>query len=242
MSKKKKISGECAYCGKPATTLDHVPPQGLFAKPRVGLIKVPACQECNNLASRDDEFLKRLSLTLGADRSQDAVQASQSVLRSLQYPEAQKMKEDLYGTIRPVQLPSSTGLSRLESSFKMTLDGERMGRIIRKVVRGLYFHVKGKRLPSKYLVETHVVGQEVPTAAFRENESHILAFPEIVVGDRAFTFRHIISPEDEFLSVWRLEFYGVTRYMGYTLLRDGSETTFVGLQDLPSSSATAPAP
>jgi len=238
MSKKKKISGECAYCGKPATTLDHVPPQGLFAKPRIGLIKVPACQKCNNGTSLDDEFLKRLSLNSGAERSRDAIQTSESLLRSIARPEAQRMKQGLFETIKPVNVWSTSGLLWLGKSYKMTLDGERMSRIVRKVIRGLYFHVTGKRLPPQYVVETHVVGREVPTESIRENERQILDVSETIIGDQAFSFRYVLAPQDEFLSVWRLEFYGVSRYMGYTILRQEHESTFLSLQDFPEEPAS----
>lgn len=41
----------CVYCAEaPATTTDHVPPKGFFAKGhRSDLIRVPACRTCNGL-------------------------------------------------------------------------------------------------------------------------------------------------------------------------------------------------
>ena len=60
----------CAYCGEPATTYDHVPPQCLYTRPLPSnLVTVPACAACNNGASKDDaEFRNHLSIMAGSFR------------------------------------------------------------------------------------------------------------------------------------------------------------------------------
>jgi 5-methylcytosine-specific restriction endonuclease McrA len=53
--------GECAYCGDVGIiTRDHVPPKGIFPKPRpANLITVPACSKCHSQqTSRDDEYFR----------------------------------------------------------------------------------------------------------------------------------------------------------------------------------------
>jgi len=54
----------CALCGKnTATTKDHIPPQGIYPKPRdnnINFNTVPACVECNNGSSVEDEEFKVL--------------------------------------------------------------------------------------------------------------------------------------------------------------------------------------
>ncbi len=59
----------CAYCGvREGTTADHIPPKVCFPKPRPQLITVPACEECNNCFSKEDEeFAAFLSLRVGID-------------------------------------------------------------------------------------------------------------------------------------------------------------------------------
>src|SRR5687768_334768 len=54
------IKGQkCYLCGKPATTFDHIPPKSLFPKNfQYKGIKVPACKDCNNATSKDDEYLR----------------------------------------------------------------------------------------------------------------------------------------------------------------------------------------
>lgn len=56
---------ECYFCGKPANTVEHVPPRCLFPESkdvmgydlRKNLITVPSCEEHNTKKSTDDEFL-----------------------------------------------------------------------------------------------------------------------------------------------------------------------------------------
>lgn len=56
----------CYYCGKPATSTEHVPPKALFPEQkdspegvdyRKNLFTVPSCDEHNSVKSHDDEYL-----------------------------------------------------------------------------------------------------------------------------------------------------------------------------------------
>lgn len=62
---KNLISTQCVYCvNANAETWDHVPPKGIFAADnRDDLIRVPACFNCNNSFSKDDEWLIQLVAT-----------------------------------------------------------------------------------------------------------------------------------------------------------------------------------
>jgi hypothetical protein len=56
----------CYYCGKPATSTEHVPPKALFPEQkdspegvdyRKNLFTVPSCDEHNSVKSHDDEYI-----------------------------------------------------------------------------------------------------------------------------------------------------------------------------------------
>ena len=53
---KSRPSG-CIYCGKPAETREHVPSKSLLIEPfPENLPTIPACFECNNGFSADEEY------------------------------------------------------------------------------------------------------------------------------------------------------------------------------------------
>lgn len=68
-------------------------------------------------------------------------------------------------TLSPVDLwlpaPTATEYLWAGQSLKIQIDGERLEKILKKVVRGLYFHVTGKRLPVQYGVHVHPVGNGI---------------------------------------------------------------------------------
>jgi hypothetical protein len=68
MDKNKRDRTRCAYCGAPATSVDHVPPKNLFPTDRAGLITVPACDEHNGKRSDlDERFRNYIATHIGDD-------------------------------------------------------------------------------------------------------------------------------------------------------------------------------
>jgi hypothetical protein len=64
--RRKQKHGPCAFCRKPASTRDHVPPKGLFGQPLPSnLITVPACRDCNAGAGQDDEVMQEMAVDAG---------------------------------------------------------------------------------------------------------------------------------------------------------------------------------
>lgn len=55
---------ECVYCGAAnPTTMDHIPPKGIFPPPRsANLTTVPCCEECNRSFDKDESIFERSSL------------------------------------------------------------------------------------------------------------------------------------------------------------------------------------
>jgi len=52
------INGSCIYCNAEPTTVDHIPAKVFLKRPYPkNLYVVPACKECNNKFSKDEQFL-----------------------------------------------------------------------------------------------------------------------------------------------------------------------------------------
>src|SRR5215469_15798460 len=60
---------ECYLCGGVASTIDHVPPQSLFSAVPVNIIKLAACQRCNQEASLDEEYIRAVLAAMGYAKS-----------------------------------------------------------------------------------------------------------------------------------------------------------------------------
>ncbi len=135
MSKPKKKVGMCAYCGETGlVTSDHIPPQNLLPKPKpLDLITVPCCESCRVGWSDDDEYF-RLAIASSANVS-DNPQAAAMVRKSL----------------TQVDLITPAGLY-IKTVGGLKIDKRRFTRVADRLIRGLFFHEQGHRVPEGYEV------------------------------------------------------------------------------------------
>jgi hypothetical protein len=213
--RRQKLLGECAFCGQPATTKDHIPPQGMFAPGTPNLPWVPACRACNNSSSKDDEFIQRLAFVDGSENCRHAEAARSAILRNIKRPQAAGYRASLIETVRPVSVWSGPIL--LGETTAIEIEGERTSRAIMKIIRGLFYLTTNRRLAPGYEPAGHVLGLGPPDERYRYTEQELLKFPESSVGDRAFCWRGYVDDQDKHLSVWRMTFYGTVGYMGFTV-------------------------
>lgn len=136
----------CAICGKrEATTVDHVPPKGLFPKPWPSdLITVPACGSCNNGASVDDEKFRVYMAMQIAGGHPDAKRLwKQHALATLRYNK--KLLREVMRGMGRVEVRTEAGLylgTRTTYLFPM----QTYHRVMERTVRGLYYHCYGEVL------------------------------------------------------------------------------------------------
>jgi len=141
------MSKSCFVCGRPATSMDHVPPRSFFPKEkdlpagtagRRNLITVPACDEHNGRCSKDDEvaayviLLTHKANQLGTDqflrKGIRAVTGRRGLIGSI-------FKSD----IEVHQLPGGREAATFE------FDAERVERVMERIARGLFFHEFARR-------------------------------------------------------------------------------------------------
>jgi hypothetical protein len=247
---------QCVFCGRLCRhTRDHVPPKGLWAKPRPQLITVPACTDCNANANLDDEFMQRMAMTSGAERNEDARQVGGKILRAMSRPEKRHMRQGFIKTLTPVDVFTPMGLYA-GRGLKMQLDGDRLNRIVAKVTMGMLWDATRQRmkatkapgfseadvprLPANYNVFVHPFGAGPDHEVFRENQRHIIELPYLEIGRGTFTYRYMITPDDPFTSIWCFTFYGgVYGFMGYTMLDGGEKVRLFAIQDKPPEEGEA---
>lgn len=198
----------CAYCGKPATTRDHLPPKGLFTPPLPeDLVTVPACSLCNNGASADDEvFRNELSIMAGSfGESSKAAERLQPTMRGIRRNKAMLGKAVL--SAQRVERWSPGGLY-LGHGYAIPLAPDVQQRVINRIVRGLYWHHFRARLGDSVQVNLSFIDKRRPY--WREALSSLkpLRLRHVLIGDGE-TFQYLYGQANDApaFSIWLLVFF-----------------------------------
>jgi len=119
----------CLFCGKPASTRDHIPSKCLLEKPYpLNIFTIPSCEKCNKSFSLDEEYFI-------------------NVLVEISTNPALLSKKDVNGSVYRARQRSIKLKKRIESSLLTGNDGriyikpeyERIEKIIEKNALGLYY-------------------------------------------------------------------------------------------------------
>jgi hypothetical protein len=217
----KPKTGVCVYCGSYGSiTDDHVPPKAIFAKPRPSnLITVPACPKCHKLTTKDDEYFRiRLGLNDQARGHPDVNANLSSIFKSLNRVEAGKMRRQFIADSYPVEIRTPSGLyAGKGSAFRV--DMNRIVRVVKRTILGLYFHETGKRLPAGH--DVGVMPWDMIKQQGREAEEEVknwlyaplMTVEPKIIGQNVFSYRHQILPE---CSGWMVGFYGTVFFFAIT--------------------------
>jgi hypothetical protein len=136
----------CALCGEnDATTNDHIPPRGIYPKPRdndMNLNTVPACNSCNNGAKvEDEEFKVLIGISTGEFHNNPGM-VIDSIAGTV--GNNQKIANQIFSTKKNTH--AKLNGSALEPAVEITFDGEKYQKVISRIIRGLYWMQKGKAL------------------------------------------------------------------------------------------------
>lgn len=208
----------CTYCGLTENlTNDHVPPKCLFLSPRpTDLITVPACKECNNAFSKDDEFFRAL-VAIQADAAGNRVGQriwDEKVIASTM-KRSPALKRDLAKGITTVEVRSYSGLY-LGKSPALPFPKKRINRVVERIVRGLLWH--HYRIKPGPAIHFQIrMDPEIGDIPF-SFESHANLSS---VGGTVFQYRHNTAIEDPEQSIWLLRFYSTTTFL-VLLIREDS--------------------
>jgi hypothetical protein len=237
--------GICAYCGetKPVTA-DHVPPKNLFRKPYpANLWTVPSCEDCNGGFSKDDEYFRLvLTLTEKAKGQPERDAVLPAAIRSLNNPRAEHFQESLLAKVFLRHRFSPGGLY-LGQRQAIAFDGRRIDRMASRIIKGLFFKVKGHRFPDDHAIQIVPVGR-LPTVAaldpeidltFRQFIGLVSEEPPREFG-KSFAFRWLQSPNGPDHTMWLLYFYDHLEFFCTT----HSLASVAGAGSLPTPTASKP--
>lgn len=192
----------CAICGiREATTSDHVPPKGVFPKPRPNdLVTVPSCFQCNNSSSKqDEEFRVFLSLQLGMETPTTRKLWKEGALRSLHHN--QRLKNHIVNNSKEVEVRTPAGIY-LGKQRAVTMSARAHNSVLDRTVRGLYFHHFG-----------HILGPRVAcrVAPLKGLSGELEPIIEMMsfgsVGGDSLIYRYGRASDSLLDSIWVLLFY-----------------------------------
>jgi hypothetical protein len=146
----------------------------------------------------------------GADACRDAVEVGNKFMRSLERPEANGLQAEVHRSLSPLE-----NETLFPGGINMALQGERLGRVTDKLVRGWWFKLSGERVPDGYEIMKCLPGKKRENPIYDANEKIIQLCPGYFFGDMAFTLRLAYCPSS-LLTCWLFEFYKVFRIIAYT--------------------------
>lgn len=151
----------CYWCaGGPATERDHVFQSSLFAKPRPPLITVPACSQHNRLFSLDEEYFRDFILSGSYTHPEGQRLWSHKTRPTLRLKPSYRAM--LARSIRKVEVRTAAGFF-LGTLDQVVGDAARIDRVLRKTIRGLYYHLYKEALgPVSFTVRQVFRVSDVP--------------------------------------------------------------------------------
>jgi len=133
---------KCYICGsKKADTRDHIFPKNLFPRPMPhNLPTGPACRDCNNSLSDDEELFRALVTSGMAYETTSGRHIWDKRVRPSLQQNRRGFKSLLRKLITEVNLPSGIALG-------LEFKPERVNRVLVKIAKGLYYKDTGEPLP-----------------------------------------------------------------------------------------------
>ena len=193
-----KETALCCFCGiREAKTKDHVPPKSIFNLPRPNnLITVPACMECNNAASKNEEiFTAYLGMHISKKRGPAEKFFQEKTIPVVRHNG--RLRNYIFSNLKSLFLASENGVA--EKMYGMLWDSDVHDSVIEKIARGLFFHHYKTIIGNNANVDVHWYNK-LPAGMINN-----LYYPS--VQDGAFTYFFNKAEETPYDSVWLFQFY-----------------------------------
>lgn len=200
-----KPTGLCYLCGvNPATSWDHTPPKSLF--PTASQIKghkLPACSDCNNLLSKDEEYIRDYFTIAGhhpAARQVFLEGTKRSYLRPYELVKTVTKLDRINRDLVPVKVVTPGGVVvGMETGIK--IDTRRVKPVVVKITKGLYWYHTKQRIPDDYHYDFYFQPPDVLPALLERKTPLVGRFGDV------FCYKGILSKDDQFTGIWWVAFY-----------------------------------
>jgi hypothetical protein len=213
----------CVYCGlSDPSTVDHVPPQGLFPPPRPStLITVPCCETCNQRFAKDDEYFRAV-VTSRVDVGNNAAvkQLLDKVYRGLARPQSTRFRKAFVAAAHEVDVFTPGGIY-VGQSIQFDVDFGRLESTVARTVRGLYYSECLCRLPPECRITVYLdIGFADSIAAGDKTAVNLVerlsANPGTIIEPSVFAYWSQFPDRNSYMSVWLLLFYRQIWFLAFT--------------------------
>jgi hypothetical protein len=212
----------CYVCGAPdARTMDHIFPKSLWSPPYPDdALTAPACHDCQKRLAPDETYFRTVAAASGAGNDPRARTLWEGkVIRS--FDRDTRSRERLAAALRPIDWHTRAGLY-LGTLVGLEGDRERIGNVLRKIVRGLSYLERGRTV-MPFDVDWNCF-QESPLTG-RPPEFVMEMFhglPLRSVGD-VVRYKFAFPPQEPRVTVSWMAFYSRTMFTVWTGPKDPSE-------------------
>jgi hypothetical protein len=164
--------------------------------------------------SLDDQYFATVLAGRRNDNPTQSTVFEQKVLPQLQDEDFDGLRKMLLARTRPIWLPEGDGFVQ---TGILNLNMDRVNGVLRKIVRGLYYHHRGIRLPTADAVSLYLDPKDELPELANWDRTHVVIDPDVFEYRCAFP-----GPESSLsgLSVWSLHFYRRTVAVGLTIPPD----------------------
>jgi hypothetical protein len=143
---------ECYLCNAEGKTREHVPSKGFFHTIPGNIITVPACTNCNNSFAKDEEYFRTVVVAQCSSTSLAARRVwAGPILKSIWRRNYEGLRKRLVRCLTTVKVWNKDG-QHLGNLPGVSVEGGRAGRVVRKIIRGLYFATRNEKLADGHLI------------------------------------------------------------------------------------------
>ncbi len=225
MIEESSTARECVFCGATENlTRDHIPPDNLFPPPKPNKpITVASCQECNGGSSKDDTYFRDTLLFWDVTHDHpEAKKVADTVIRSFRRPEQEDYSRSFINSVKEVDVFTPGGLY-VGKHFGKPIDHLRLNRTAKKIVKGLFSHEFGERLPDHCDAMAFGLRNEREQKKqlwLQETCSKLVGEPQTTIGNGVFHYWFHQEEDAPEKSIWLLLFYEKVPFMGLTGPKD----------------------
>jgi hypothetical protein len=215
---------KCVYCGaQNPETKDHVPPKGIFPKPRPSnLITVPCCNKCHDGTSKDDEYFRDMIALRDDVHNHPKIQKIISnIMESLAKPEKQRYASSLFKGTKAKRLITPSGLYVGNGIF-FNVDISRLDKVVERTVKGLFWHEKKIIYPLNGIVKSYYTDYLKLEDDFIDEIAKYFYNAEYREVDDGILKYYMAKGTDDFNEIWVMNFFDKVVFLVFLIYKNAT--------------------